>query len=1121
MVATASGRVFSYRAAARSLGADQGCAQPSPPLPPAPETKLWQARTAGLAVGGPASDLAFAGAKKVLTFLAEGAAEWGLDQGLDAGLGWILNSLGGGENEKSQIDPAVIAQQFANVDSKLDALGNQQYQDCKVVLDAVNKVLDATLQTAYNKQAQPITELIADIQQYQDDFNLIAEALIENGGNVNALPAPYKQDMIDMTAGNENGLPGILKRINAYEETAVTGAQSLISAYNAILLRRYHYQDNGSDSPYETHIFPSSFVNAAYTQQNALAAAVAQAAYLYTNVEHLTFTFNNNTYSPDPNAIKQLIGNAQKYIQSWSSAFSGDQVNQGDQVKLPGIGMLPDGTVLDYRDKSHPILWTDGSVSLNGDPTSPTPYYCANPAPFCYANRYNAAGNVALTALAQPSVSALPALIAAQSNDATATGWQSLAGWRIPTTTDWNALQDKATGGLSAWGANNHMDIFDSEKITSLYGGRGADLTIIAPVLVNPGTAAAPSYGVLSSADPSANALTLEPRPFAGPDPENDVAGRLVLARDFTPTTLQTPLTVSAPKAKKRRLHGKKPSGYRHRRGSRRVHDKKRSGHRRRRGSHRRPKLGLPAPVTYTNPTPCSQPAVYTVPDGAGSIRITATGGGGAQGAGFLSAYDSGGTPPPFYYYAGGRGGVVTEKIPAVAGSKLYVQVGGAGSLPLPLGTKGGSGGGGGVGGGGNGGPSEDGKNSAPLPRAYPDSGAHSGGGGGASGVSSTGNCSQWLVVGGGGGGGGAGFVDLQSSIYYNYFIYGGAGGSGCPVGGGPGCAATDASRPTINNYGTPGRAGGSPPNNGGAYYRGADGAMMQGGAGGPGAPGGGGGGAGGGYYGGGGGGGGGGLSGGGGGGGGASFAIPGSSGAPSYGFGPGTPDRTSHYVAAAAGSVTITPIAKPSPQLTMSASSTQMEWGQPPSLTAKLPADATGIVGFYDDVNGGCEGNKSPGAVCQGLGTAQIMNGIATLPAPTRALSVGSHRLHASYGGDSHYLASDSADLTVTVAKANPAMNLQISGTMLSPGQTIKSIAVVMPADVTGTVVFHAQDPNGKDIVLGSAPIKNGSAILQDLQTATQKLAPGPNKIRASYTDDAHYTSGNSNIVVVTKKPS
>ena len=51
----------------------------------------------------------------------------------------------------------------------------------------------------------------------------------------------------------------------------------------------------------------------------------------------------------------------------------------------------------------------------------------------------------------------------------------------------------------------------------------------------------------------------------------------------------------------------------------------------------------------------------------------------------------------------------------------------------------------------------------------------------------------------------------------------------------------------------------------------------------------------------------------------------------------------------------------------------------------------------------------------------------------------------------------------------------------------------------------------------IGSAPIKNGSATLQDPQAATQRLAPRANQIRASYAGDARYTPGNSNPVTVT----
>ena len=395
-------------------------------------------------------------------------------------------------------------------------------------------------------------------------------------------------------------------------------------------------------------------------------------------------------------------------------------------------------------------------------------------------------------------------------------------------------------------------------------------------------------------------------------------------------------------------------------------------------------------------------------------------------------------------------------------------------------------------------------------------SGAHGGGGGGASGVSSTATCAQWLALGGGGGGGGAGFINFQSDLVDNYAEAGGQGGSGCPIDGGPGCGATDARRELAITDGELGRAGGSPPSPWGGRYRGADARAMQGGAGGSGQPGGGGGGGGGGYYGGGGGGGGGVLTGGGGGGGGASFAITGASGTPSFGFGDGAPDAF-RLVPAAAGSVTITAVPKAVPPLKMSVSATPTPWGRPPSLSARLPADATGIVGFYDDINGGCDFSGRPGARCVEVGLAQIMDGVATIPAPAPPLDVGSHELHASYTGDRRYKANDSAAMTVEVDKGDPALDLRISGTVLTPGRAMKSMVVLLAPDATGSVSFSLLSPGDTPATeLGSAAIVKGAATLRDLAAATGRLRAGANRIRASYAGNDRYRPGTSNVVTV-----
>lgn len=113
----------------------------------------------------------------------------------------------------------------------------------------------------------------------------------------------------------------------------------------------------------------------------------------------------------------------------------------------------------------------------------------------------------------------------------------------------------------------------------------------------------------------------------------------------------------------------------------------------------------------------------------------------------------------------------------------------------------------------------------------------------------------------------------------------------------------------------------------------------------------------------------------------------------------------------------------KPAAPMTLSASATQVIQGQSPVFTVQLPTDATGYVGFY---------NVSLNSSDEGIGVAPIVNGIATLQQPTRALLVGQNVIQASYGGNAIYAANDSNQVTVTVA-ATPQPQV---GTL--PGSTV-----------------------------------------------------------------------------------
>jgi Bacterial Ig-like domain (group 3)/Glycine rich protein len=493
-------------------------------------------------------------------------------------------------------------------------------------------------------------------------------------------------------------------------------------------------------------------------------------------------------------------------------------------------------------------------------------------------------------------------------------------------------------------------------------------------------------------------------------------------------------------------------------------------------------------PSTFSTPVACSTANTYSVPAGVGSLRITATGASGAPGQVGNKA-----TAP------GGLGGVVTETVPAIAGSTLYIQVGGSGSS--------GDSRQGGTGGGGTGGVSKSSKST---------SGDYSGGGGGASGVSTTPNCSHWLVVAGGGGGGGAGVNAEGHDPEYD----GGRGGDGCPVPSTPDCKVaangSEGSGYTISA----GHAGQAPPNNrGGDTGRdpdgrpygtaGANGSTMQGGNGGTNNSsyvGGGGGGGGGGYYGGGGGAGSGWNAGGGGGAGGASFAVPGAQGI-SYGLG----------TAGQNGSVIITPIAKAPLPINLSVTPDHVAWDQPlpVTLTASVPVDATGSISFYNSLD-------------QVAGTAPIRHGVANLTSLKIAPLVGTEHMWAGYTGDAHYLANNSNSVYIQVAKRTPSMQLTVSGTMLKAGQAPTSLVVQMSPYASGPVKFYDDINNGCEGKTGAG------AVCQDLGTAdnirgyatlttlSAPLVPGKNNIYAFYGGDSNqgsyseFNPGVSNTVVV-----
>lgn len=1075
------GRVVLPLMSGRAGDSDAGCVPPT-----FGAARKWGSRRSSGArlassqrVAGTSGKLGADEEGTVVDYLLQSLKDNAVAYAEDGGFGWALSLLSG---QQPSIDQAEIDTQFAQVDSQLNNLSNAQYQDCQAIENTLTAIEQNSDHNTYSTMADSMDAPITHLNTARGYYDDIVKDLYASRGNANALSDDDKAKIVDLLPGGNDDLHDVINNIIANEGAVQPGANDMVQYYGKVLTDQYGYD------PYKSHIFPAAFVNDGYAQQEFYASLLTQALFIYANVAHLTFTYQGAKHTPDPQSIIDLVNTAQAGIASWSAEFSDGPSGDGtanwvSQGKNQGIGALPADTVLDYRVQNRPMLWTTAPVNLStGTSSSTAPYYCGTTAQFCYAATYAITGSplpphnmIGDLQLAAPSPQPLPALIEGANYD-------GMTGWRVPTLSDWTALKAGATGGLSTWGPANQLPMFTPQKVTTYWQGMGVTIPVIAPMLYATSGSSQP-YGVLTSPQPANdNSLSQVPPP-SGPSGESDQAGRLFLVQDFQPASGSAPSSVGTHLAQASHAPGTHTTASHpaaahvpaaHGTGVR-VYNRSQA-----------PQADL-APVKFSPPAFCSANSsgdTYTVPAGAGTVQVTATGGAGASGTNHDGTTD-----------AGGRGGSVTETFPVTSGQTLYVQVGGAAHGQT-----------GGVGGGADGGAtsSVDGA---------------SGGGGGASGVSTGPDCSNWLVVAGGGGGGGAGGY-LNPDVGPSTVLPGGDGGDGCAMTGGS-CAVATAGHPL---GGDEGGAGGMPPHNVGgtaasgtpASSAGSPGANMAGGAGGAGGDaaygfaGGGGGGGGAGYFGGGGGGaagknesgeGPGGGAAGGGGGGGASFAIPGGSDI-SYSLGDGGQD----------GSVTITPLAPAPPKVSVSASTSDTTWGQPVTLTATVPASATGTVTFTD---GG-----------QALGTATILDGTATLATPA-TLGVGSHQIVASYNGSTSYTPSQSAPVTVTVGKANPAMALTINGTStsttLSAGQQPTSLVVQMPADATGSVGFYddinggcegSTAPGAKCQGEGVAPIVNGYATLTSV---TVPLTDGVHYLHASYGGDGHYNPNGSSTVTVT----
>ena len=175
----------------------------------------------------------------------------------------------------------------------------------------------------------------------------------------------------------------------------------------------------------------------------------------------------------------------------------------------------------------------------------------------------------------------------------------------------------------------------------------------------------------------------------------------------------------------------------------------------------------------------------------------------------------------------------------------------------------------------------------------------------------------------------------------------------------------------------------------------------------------------------------------------------------------------------------------KPASSTALGSSLNPSNPGQSVTFTATVTGSVgtpTGTVTFFD------------GATT--LGTGVLSAGSATYT--TSALTIGSHAIVATYGGDSNFGGSASSTLTQVV-------NKYATSTSVSSGTNPSTFG--SPATFTATVTSTSGTPTGtvtfKDgaTTLGSAVLSAGSAMY-----STSTLAVGPHSITAVYGGDSSF---------------
>jgi hypothetical protein len=165
--------------------------------------------------------------------------------------------------------------------------------------------------------------------------------------------------------------------------------------------------------------------------------------------------------------------------------------------------------------------------------------------------------------------------------------------------------------------------------------------------------------------------------------------------------------------------------------------------------------------------------------------------------------------------------------------------------------------------------------------------------------------------------------------------------------------------------------------------------------------------------------------------------------------------------------------------------------YGEPVTLTARLPQHATGTVVFSHDY--------------EPVATAPVEDGVAVATLP--AVTGGTHFVSAVYAGDDAFLPANSPQVHYQVARAPTVIALGSDPNPAPRGQPV-TLAVRLPGPATGRVEFFTVVEAVRRS-LGFAGVTDGKATLE-----VSSPEPGQHRFAAEYSGDLSHAPASVEVV-------